>query len=114
MGAGVRSALYGGGSNLGTLRVGIEMPTKVLAKDVDKAGKELTGLEKSTKATMTKVGASLVGIGVAVDNACFEIKKSAVYITRNFGGSGAVREVSELILKSQGKWEEALKIFDYP
>ncbi len=55
-----------GKGNLGTLRVGIEMPTKVLASDVNKAGKELTGLEKSTKAKMAKVGAALVGVGVAV------------------------------------------------
>lgn len=64
MGAGIAKVLRGG--NLGTLRVGIEMPTKTLAKDVDKAGKELTGLEKDTKASMTRIGASLLGIGVAV------------------------------------------------
>jgi 3-deoxy-D-manno-octulosonate 8-phosphate phosphatase (KDO 8-P phosphatase) len=53
-----------------------------------------------------------VGFPVAVFNACPEIKQSASYITLNSGGRGAVREVAELILKSQGKWEEVLKGYD--
>lgn len=53
-----------------------------------------------------------VGFPVAVFNACQEIKNSANYITFREGGRGAVREVAELILKSQGKWQEILKIYD--
>jgi len=53
-----------------------------------------------------------VGFPVAVFNACSEIKRAASYITFREGGRGAVREVAELILKSQGKWEETLKIYD--
>jgi 3-deoxy-D-manno-octulosonate 8-phosphate phosphatase (KDO 8-P phosphatase) len=53
-----------------------------------------------------------VGFPVAVFNACPEIKQSAAYITLREGGRGAVREVAELILKSQGKWQEALKAYD--
>jgi len=49
-----------------------------------------------------------VGFAVAVFNACPEIKKQAVYVTLREGGRGAVREVSELILKAQGKWQEAV------
>jgi 3-deoxy-D-manno-octulosonate 8-phosphate phosphatase (KDO 8-P phosphatase) len=45
------------------------------------------------------------GIGVAVANAVAEAKASARYITQAAGGYGAVREVIELILKAQGKWE---------
>ncbi|MFH1678822.1 MAG: HAD-IIIA family hydrolase [Candidatus Omnitrophota bacterium] len=52
-----------------------------------------------------------VGFAVAVFNACPEIKSLAHYITQKEGGRGAVREVSELILKSQGKWEEVLKLY---
>ena len=54
----------------------------------------------------------LVGFGVAVFNACPEIKKSASYITVRHGGRGAVREVAELILKSQGKWEEIVNYYE--
>jgi len=53
-----------------------------------------------------------VGFPIAVFNAAPEIKQAAYYITLKEGGRGAVREVAELILKSQGKWEEVLKIYD--
>ena len=49
-----------------------------------------------------------VGFAVAVPNAVDEIKKEAHYITRKSGGRGAVREVVELILKTQGKWDAIL------
>ncbi len=44
------------------------------------------------------------GIAVAVPNAVKEVKQSADYITQRPGGHGAVREIVELILKTQGKW----------
>ncbi len=53
-----------------------------------------------------------VGFPVAVANACAEIKAAAVYITVKAGGRGAVREVIEIILKSQDKWQEAMKAYD--
>ena len=53
-----------------------------------------------------------VGFPVAVFNACPEIKQSASYITLKHGGRGAVREVAELILKAQGKWQEAIKLYE--
>ena len=49
-----------------------------------------------------------IGFPVAVFNAAAEIKQAASYITVREGGRGAVREVAELILKSQGKWAEAV------
>jgi len=53
-----------------------------------------------------------VGFPVAVANAAREIKNVAAYVTAKNGGRGAVRELAELILKNQGKWEEALKAYD--
>jgi 3-deoxy-D-manno-octulosonate 8-phosphate phosphatase (KDO 8-P phosphatase) len=53
-----------------------------------------------------------VGFSIAVFNAASEIKQSADYITLRHGGRGAVREVAELILKAQGKWEEAIKPYE--
>ncbi len=53
-----------------------------------------------------------VGLPIAVVNACAEIKKAATYITSREGGKGAVREVAELILKTQGKWDELIKTYD--
>lgn len=51
-----------------------------------------------------------VGLAASVPNACEETKKSAAYVTHLPGGHGAAREVIELILKSQGKWEKILKM----
>jgi len=45
-----------------------------------------------------------VGLSIAVNDACDEVKKEVDYITEKPGGKGAVREVTELILKNQGKW----------
>jgi 3-deoxy-D-manno-octulosonate 8-phosphate phosphatase KdsC-like HAD superfamily phosphatase len=32
-------------------------------------------------------------------------------VTQALGGFGAVREVIELILKSQGRWDDLIKVF---
>lgn len=53
-----------------------------------------------------------VGLPVAVLNSCAEVKQASLYVTKRSGGRGAVREVAEFILKSQGKWQEALKIYE--
>lgn len=53
-----------------------------------------------------------VGLPIAVFNAASEIKQAASYITLKEGGRGAVREIAELILKSQGKWQNALELYD--
>lgn len=49
------------------------------------------------------------GFSVAVSNARDELKSMVDFITEKNGGNGAVREVVELILKSQGKYETLLK-----
>lgn len=48
------------------------------------------------------------GLAVAVANAAPELKAICHYTTQANGGKGAAREVIELILKSQGRWEEAV------
>jgi 3-deoxy-D-manno-octulosonate 8-phosphate phosphatase (KDO 8-P phosphatase) len=46
------------------------------------------------------------GFAVAVADAAVEARERAHYVTKVAGGQGAVREVIELILKAQGRWEE--------
>ncbi len=43
-----------------------------------------------------------VGLAVAVGDAVADVKNAAHYITKTVGGKGALRELVELILKSQG------------
>ena len=45
-----------------------------------------------------------VGLSFAVANAVLEVKDQANYVTKNYGGNGAVREIAEMLLKAQGKW----------
>lgn len=47
-----------------------------------------------------------VGLPVAVADAVKEVHETAIYITNKNSGNGAVREVCELILKTQGAWPE--------
>ncbi len=45
------------------------------------------------------------GFPVAVADAVEEVKGVAVYVTAAPGGRGAIREVAEMILRAQGKWD---------
>lgn len=53
----------------------------------------------------------VVGFPVAVGNAREEVKKKASFITYSSGGNGAVREIIELILKNQNKWERCCNLY---
>lgn len=47
-----------------------------------------------------------VGLAVAVADAVPEVKAAAHWVTENPGGRGAVREVTDLIIKATGGWEK--------
>ena len=49
------------------------------------------------------------GLAVAVADAAHDTREAAHYVTKLPGGFGAVREVCELILKAQGRWDELMK-----
>jgi len=51
-----------------------------------------------------------VGLAVSVGDAVVEVRRAAHYVTTVAGGRGAIREVVELILKSQGKWKKAIPL----
>ena len=73
-----------------------------------------------TKAQVAYIGDDLtdvvvmhrVGLAIATANARPEVKAQAHYVTAAPGGSGAVREVVELILKAQGYWDEILRKYE--
>lgn len=52
-----------------------------------------------------------VGLPLAVQNAVSEVKSLAAYVTQAPGGSGAVREAIELLLRAQDRWDEAVKLY---
>lgn len=45
------------------------------------------------------------GLSVCVPNACEDVKNFCHLITAKTGGKGAVREICELLIKSQNKWD---------
>jgi 3-deoxy-D-manno-octulosonate 8-phosphate phosphatase (KDO 8-P phosphatase) len=53
-----------------------------------------------------------VGLSFATANARAEVKQAANAITCVPGGSGAVREVIELLLKARGVWADLLKKYE--
>lgn len=53
-----------------------------------------------------------VGLAIAPANARPEVKREAHYVACANGGDGAVREVIELILKAQNRWQEILKHYE--
>ncbi|MGI8894059.1 MAG: hypothetical protein ACR2HE_00120, partial [Casimicrobiaceae bacterium] len=54
------------------------------------------------------------GFAVAVPHAPAVVREHAHYVTDRDGGSGAVRELAELILAAQGKGPAALQWQDPP
>ncbi len=53
-----------------------------------------------------------VGLSAAPSNARPEVKQVAHLVTTEQGGCGAVRAVAELILRSQGKWQQILDKYE--
>lgn len=45
-----------------------------------------------------------VGLAITVNDCWGELKPACNYVTQSGGGKGAVREVTELLLKAQRKW----------
>jgi 3-deoxy-D-manno-octulosonate 8-phosphate phosphatase (KDO 8-P phosphatase) len=56
--------------------------------------------------------ARFVGLGVAVADACAELRQAAAYVTTLPGGRGAVRETIELVLKAQQRWDDLLHKYE--
>jgi len=53
-----------------------------------------------------------VGLAVAVANAVPEVQAMAHYVTQARGGSGALREVTEILLAATGRWNEILAHYE--
>lgn len=52
-----------------------------------------------------------VGVGIAVANACAELRQLAYFTTNAHGGDGAVREAIEYLLTPSGEWKRIVDRF---
>lgn len=50
-----------------------------------------------------------VGLAMAVKDADENVRRRVDYVTGQKGGRGAVREIVELLLRAQGRWEPLIK-----
>jgi 3-deoxy-D-manno-octulosonate 8-phosphate phosphatase (KDO 8-P phosphatase) len=50
-----------------------------------------------------------VGLALTVNDCWPDLKQACDYVTEAGGGRGAVREIAELLLKTQGKWRTILE-----
>jgi 3-deoxy-D-manno-octulosonate 8-phosphate phosphatase (KDO 8-P phosphatase) len=113
------SAIVSGRSSKVVERRGHELGISFVRQGVDDKLAELTRILTQTRLSAEQaafIGDDLadiplmkrVGLAIAVADASEEVRRIAHYVTRLAGGHGAVREVTELLLKAQGKWAEAL------
>ncbi|MCX7991640.1 MAG: HAD family hydrolase [Proteobacteria bacterium] len=54
-----------------------------------------------------------VGFKISVPDASYDIRDEVDYITLNYAGKGAVREVCEIILKAKGLWDEIMETYRF-
>jgi 3-deoxy-D-manno-octulosonate 8-phosphate phosphatase (KDO 8-P phosphatase) len=52
-----------------------------------------------------------VGLGVAPADASLDVRQASAYVTELEGGKGAVRELIELILRHQQRWDDVVHTF---
>jgi 3-deoxy-D-manno-octulosonate 8-phosphate phosphatase (KDO 8-P phosphatase) len=116
--AGLKTGWISSRPSSATRRRARELKIDFLVQQKDRLGK-VAAVEKLLRRTQLDwdavcyVGDDIVdlgplqraGVAVAVANAVREAKAAAHLVTRAAGGRGAVREVVEMILKAQGKWD---------
>jgi 3-deoxy-D-manno-octulosonate 8-phosphate phosphatase (KDO 8-P phosphatase) len=101
-----------------------ELKIDFLVQQNDKLGKagaieHLLSREKLNWKDVCFVGDDIVdlgplrraGLAVTVADGVAEARELAHYTTKQPGGHGAVREIIELILRAQGKWEALVKYY---
>jgi len=114
--AGLRTAIITGRTTEMVRRRGVELNIGDVyqgAMDKVQALEELCSKYNITPHEVAYIGDDLndlpvmvrVGLPCAPANAVPEVRAAARYVAGRAGGNGAVREIIEMILKAQGKWE---------
>jgi 3-deoxy-D-manno-octulosonate 8-phosphate phosphatase (KDO 8-P phosphatase) len=91
--------IFDGISDKGSVLDEIQQHTGISADNIAFVGDDIPDL-----ALMRRIGVS-----IAVADAHENVRAYADWVTSAPGGAGAVREVCEAILKSQGNWDNILE-----
>ena len=119
--AGLRAGIISGRSSSCVQRRAEElgMPAELVRQgclDKIKAFEEMLSQAEVNESEVAFIGDDLpdipimrrAGLAFAVADAVAETKNVAHHVTERKGGRGAVREVADLILKAQGRWDELM------
>ena len=117
--AGMKTGIISGRKSSALERRARELDVSFLRQDSQdkiKDFKEVLGEAKLNPIEVAFIGDDVTdiplmqraGLAVAVADAAEETRNVAHYVTAARGGRGAVREVTELILKAQGRWSELM------
>ena len=120
--AGLKSAIISAKSSRALISRSRELKINYLLKNVKNKQKVFKNLLKKAKVSAEEVCCigddlqdlgmlGIAGFSVSVSSAGEDVKKRVDYITSRMAGQGAVREVIELILKAQNKWESLVNIY---
>ena len=118
---GIRTGLITGRDSPATARRAVEAGMEFVAQGQPKktqAYEDILARAGVTDEQVAYVGDDLpdlpilgrAGLAVSVADAVVEVQRVAHYVTKARGGEGALREVVELILKSQGLWKKAIPL----
>jgi len=88
-------------------------------KDKKRALQELVKASGVTPGEMAYMGDDIIDLPVlksvafsaAVADAVDEVRERVDFVAQRPGGRGAARELAELILKVQGKWDDVMKLY---
>jgi len=95
--------------DVGIVRQGAEDKLATLKEILDELGLELEQACYIGDDLPDVRAVRAAGLGVAVADACAEVREAADYVTKARGGSGTVRETIELILKAQRRWDGVIR-----
>ncbi len=122
--AGLTTAIITGRESAMVVKRAAELSISIVrqgCKDKAAALEEIAQENKLTMEQIAYIGDDLndlaavhrAGLACAVANAALEVKDVAHFISTKTGGNGAVREIVELILKAQNKWENIINDYQF-
>jgi len=113
--------ITGRSSHIVNLRAA-ELDVEIVRQGVENKLAEVRGVAESLGLDLEQVcylgddlpdlaAVKAVGLGVAVADACPELREASDFVTDAKGGAGALREMVERILQAQRRWDDLVHGF---